>query len=406
MSKGNMLLGNARGSVGDVTFQVLGGQQIAKKKSTQPKNPRTVSQMMQRAVFASAVQFFSRGQQNFFQFAFENKDAKLSDYNAFMSINAKMGVPMSPEMLSNPLCPAIGKFQMSKGSLTAPETSINDAAAITTIGLALGAGDKSYTTVGELSADLVGISGYAAGDIMTLVYIESQAKVGTPTDPIDLSAVEYPASWSIKQFIIKTDDETALADLGISAAAIAGVVAITLEGISTTGAAAVCCVHSRNTQNGLKVSSTMLTLNAVAEGILALGQAPEWTEQANPALWKASQLAILQGGASFKSAPAPRGKISIDFPYSLENKYYDLEQVGTWEGYTEEQIKNLKFSAVFPDEEKRASLDPSYNSMEQGWQFTFEDSEAAESVDMILCDDGDIIIFKQNYLQVVLYWDA
>lgn len=300
MSKGNMLLGNARGSVGDVTFQVLGGQQIAKKKSTQPKNPRTVSQMMQRAVFASAVQFFSRGQQNFFQFAFENKDAKLSDYNAFMSINAKMGVPMSPEMLSNPLCPAIGKFQMSKGSLTAPETSINDAAAITTIGLALGAGDKSYTTVGELSADLVGVSGYAAGDIMTLVYIESQAKVGTPTDPIDLSAVDYPASWDIKQFIIKTDDETPLADLGISAAAVANVVTITLEGISTTGAAAVCCVHSRNSQNGLKVSSTMLTLNAIAESILALGQAPEWTEQANPALWKASAAAILQGGIAEK----------------------------------------------------------------------------------------------------------
>lgn len=343
MSKGNMLLGNARGSVGDVTFQVLGGQQIAKKKSTQPKNPRTVSQMMQRAVFASAVQFFSRGQQNFFQFAFENKDAKLSDYNAFMSINAKMGVPMSPEMLSNPLCPAIGKFQMSKGSLTAPETSINDAAAITTIGLALGAGTKSYTTVGELSADLVGVSGYAAGDIMTLVYIESQAKVGTPTNPIDLSAVEYPASWNIKQFIIKTDDDTALEDLGISAAAIAGVVTLTLEGISTTGAAAVCCVHSRNTQNGLKVSSTLLTLNAIAEGILALGQAPEWTEQANPALWKASQLAILQGGASFKSAPVAGGFTpSAPWHVVITESYADAVTAATFEGLTESYLKALK----------------------------------------------------------------
>ena len=41
MAKGNMLMGYSRGSVGDVTFARIKGQQIARARNRNPKNPKT-----------------------------------------------------------------------------------------------------------------------------------------------------------------------------------------------------------------------------------------------------------------------------------------------------------------------------------------------------------------------------
>lgn len=55
MSKGNMLLGFARGSVGDLTFYRRNTQQITRARSRVVKNPKTLAQQMQRAIMRTAV---------------------------------------------------------------------------------------------------------------------------------------------------------------------------------------------------------------------------------------------------------------------------------------------------------------------------------------------------------------
>ena len=53
MGKGNMFLGQVRGSVGDVTFWVGRGQQISRVRRRQIGNPRSTGQQIQRMIFAS-----------------------------------------------------------------------------------------------------------------------------------------------------------------------------------------------------------------------------------------------------------------------------------------------------------------------------------------------------------------
>lgn len=55
MSKGNMLLGMARGSIGDLTFYRRNAQQITRARSRVVKNPKTLAQQMQRAIMRTAV---------------------------------------------------------------------------------------------------------------------------------------------------------------------------------------------------------------------------------------------------------------------------------------------------------------------------------------------------------------
>lgn len=55
MSKGNMFLGFASGSVGDLTFYRRNAQQITRARSRVVKNPKTLAQQMQRAIMRTAV---------------------------------------------------------------------------------------------------------------------------------------------------------------------------------------------------------------------------------------------------------------------------------------------------------------------------------------------------------------
>lgn len=118
MAKGNFLLGYARGSVGDVTFSRVKGNQVAKARNRNPANPNTIPQAMQRSLFADAVRFYTRGVQNAFKFAFERKLENESDYNAFMRLNVNRGVRIgkSPESMY----PAIGDWLVADGSITPP----------------------------------------------------------------------------------------------------------------------------------------------------------------------------------------------------------------------------------------------------------------------------------------------
>jgi len=53
----NTLIGKSRGSVGNATFTVWKGRNVLKEKSTNPANPRTPAQLLQRAKFSRMVAY-------------------------------------------------------------------------------------------------------------------------------------------------------------------------------------------------------------------------------------------------------------------------------------------------------------------------------------------------------------
>lgn len=299
MAKHNMLLGYARGSVGDVTFSRVKGQQVARARNRQPNNPRTKSQMSQRTIFVSAVEFFRRGSQNLFQFAFENKKATQSDYNAFMSENAKKGIFLMKDMVNNANVPMIGNFTMSKGTLTR-DARIN--AGHMVVGQVGGEFEKTYATIGELSADLKKL-GYADGDIITLVAIN--ADNFTPSASAPVVAGAFAPVWTIKQITLRESSTDAIPTgfeiTGYKSAADGDVIGAEItytEFIDASiGVGAACVIVSRKESDGLKVTNSELIGSTGWKSAVQYGQADAWKD-AVLADWKAADEAILEGSLS------------------------------------------------------------------------------------------------------------
>ena len=55
-----MLLGHARGKVGDLVFSRVNGQQVTRARATEVKNPQTQAQMIQRILLNTVIQAYSR----------------------------------------------------------------------------------------------------------------------------------------------------------------------------------------------------------------------------------------------------------------------------------------------------------------------------------------------------------
>lgn len=266
MSKGNVLLGMARGSVGDIVFSRLKGQQVTRARNRQPANPRTSSQMYQRALFTDAVKFFTRGRRNLFQFAFENKKENESDYNAFMRENAKRGVVISKAAFDNYGYPALGNFILSKGTLP-PSGSV-----LTTTGMRIektipATTTPAVVTLGDVSSIFIDGVDILDGDILTFVTIVVNDNTNVPS----VDGVGGNTEWVINQIQLDANSTQPLSDYGVSASALPpdeGVsfveVAQNIDTIINTSIVAGAVIHSRNTANGVRVSTEELALNAAA----------------------------------------------------------------------------------------------------------------------------------------------
>lgn len=86
MSKGNMLLGHARGKVGSLVFSRVNGKQVTRSRAEVVKNPRTTAQFIQRVFLNTAAQAYSFGK-TIFDHSFEGKTAGQECMSEFMSKN-------------------------------------------------------------------------------------------------------------------------------------------------------------------------------------------------------------------------------------------------------------------------------------------------------------------------------
>lgn len=303
MAKGNMLLGKSRGSVGDVVFSQVKGQQVAKARNRQPANPRTLAQCFQRARFAAAVKFFTRGNQVFYKFAFEGKRQVESDYNAFMRENVRRAPAISKAAFDNYDYPVCAPFIMSKGSLAPVDVQIGEVGAVVSLGVA--APETAPTTIGDLSTLLLTNEQVQAGDIFTLVFISSAYNGTYPSIEADGTG---KTAWVIKQFIVDTTSTDTIGEVtGMAYAAADGIATLTLAAGSAPldgTLFALTCVHSRNTASGLKVSTQELVLNAAASTAYDAMQEDAY-KQSVASSWKTAGKvdmqpeAILQGSIAY-----------------------------------------------------------------------------------------------------------
>lgn len=289
-----MLLGYARGSVGDVTFYRSGGSQRARARNRKPNNPRSSSQITQRAKFASAVKFYKRAVSNFFRFAYQDKKTNESDYNAFMRHNIANAPLISKTAFDKQGYPALGTWVLSYGELQPLNYLAGESNSVIEL-------PATYTaapsTLGQLSQGLIDSGFYEQGDIITVVMIDI---TGSPLPTATPTGV-YTTAWKTAQFRIDYNSSEPLNNIGLGTVTVTQSSGIWMLNFPTHSAFAV--IVSRNTSGGLKVSRSEMIYDAQTG--LALFNAYYDDNYKAEVLqdWKISLDAILQGSLSEMSEP-------------------------------------------------------------------------------------------------------
>lgn len=289
MAKGNLFLSQGRGKVGSVVFSVVKGQQIERVYNPQPANPRTYSQQAQRALLANMTKFYKRGTQNFYKFAFEDRTARESDYNAFARNNMQKGVYFTKELYNNPACPALGSYTLTRGSITHDVQIgiIGDNVAF------LHVFSSNVTTIGQFSAWLVSSQpSLQAGDIFTLVIAESDLQPGNTLRGTT------PPGWVTIQFYIDPTSTETLASVGLTCVedgAVGSGYRIYCEMNAVDRASFAALTFSRDTSSGLKVSNTGMTVSPAGLVLIDWNQG-EYAKLQAAISWGGNPEAFLQGG--------------------------------------------------------------------------------------------------------------
>lgn len=351
MAKGNMFIGNGSGKVGNLVVATRAGEQITRVYQPRVANPKSYSQMVQRAKFANAVKFYKKAVQNFFKFAYEDKKKSESDYNAFMRHNVMNSTLLVKGNVDDAYFPALGRWQMSSGSLPNPfKIEKNN------VGGFVFSNDGFIDfrpTIGQISSTLIG-QGFNAGDIITFVLITS------PVTSLDFdlsnlydSGLKQP-EWLIVQFVVDTKDNRSISQAnfvgsrvgglagfeGNSMIAIGGVIA--WDGDFDDKMAATCCIVTRKTGSGVMATNTTLFGNAIFNKMLSDA---EGTDYENEVLvsWGAKEGAILKGSIATRSGagadsvaglkvdggrpPLTQSPTSGDVTYTITSENGDLKDV-------------------------------------------------------------------------------
>lgn len=178
MSKNNMLLGYARGKVGDLVFARRLGQQTTRAYNSSPKDAKTRSQVTQRVKMANVIAMY-RALKNICNHSFEGLDVGQTSYSAFVKANLTGNkVSLTKEAASFGAC-VVAPYLISRGSLPSIQVEGTGADAVTNI--AVGSLTISATTtIGQLADALVANNaGIEYGDQLTYVSCVQQTDANT-----------------------------------------------------------------------------------------------------------------------------------------------------------------------------------------------------------------------------------
>lgn len=167
MAKGNLFLGTAARSVGDVVMYRREGSQVSRVRVRKIANPKTKAQCRQRAYMAPIPKFFSP-LAVVLERSFEGL-SKAKSYAKFIKVNADKA------RANDWLLPkGIGFFpltyQLSQGTL--PSVLYIYTTEAPGINIQVGTLAETLTTVGQLSQAFVD-AGYLNGDVVTIIGISN-----------------------------------------------------------------------------------------------------------------------------------------------------------------------------------------------------------------------------------------
>lgn len=350
MAKGNMFIGNGSGKVGNLVVSTRAGEQVIRVYQPRVANPKSYSQMLQRAKFANAVKFYKKAVQNFFKFAFEDKKKSESDYNAFMRHNVMNSALLTKVNVDDAYFPALGRWVMSSGSLPNPF----NLEAAESAGFSFdNDGFDGNATIGQISSSLIG-QGFNTGDIITFVLITSPVtSLDFDLSNLNDNSIKQP-EWLIVQFIVDTHDNRSLSQANYIGARYGGLSGyegnslVVAEGkISWDGnfedlMAATCCIATRKAGSGVMASNTTLFGNTNFDKMLS---SAEGTDYENEVLvsWGAKEGAILKGSIATRSTAGADSIVGLkvnggippitqiattgDVTYTITADYGDLKDV-------------------------------------------------------------------------------
>lgn len=165
MAKGNLILGTAGNSIGDVVMYRRDGAQVSRVRVRKVANPRTNAQSAQRSFFAPVAKFFSP-LSSVLERSWEGLN-KSKSYSKFLAENVKLArkngwlLPKGTGFFPLP-------YQLSNGTL--PTISLTYSDSVPGFGMNAEGLTETPTTFGQLSDVFIGL-GYKAGDVVTYVAV-------------------------------------------------------------------------------------------------------------------------------------------------------------------------------------------------------------------------------------------
>lgn len=297
MSKRSLFWSTASGKLGDIVLRTVRGEAIASKYQPKVLNPRSYSQMIVRAQFATAVKFFRHARDNFFKFAFEDKKRNESDYNAFMRYNARRGCIITKYLSDRYSYPAWGnRWLLANGSLPSLDYGwMNTAKAYINVE---GVSSTDKDTIGDFSKKMIDLYGLQNGDYITFVFVVTQYGPGAgPT--IDET---IQPKWYVSQIELDETSAKTFEDYGLIATWEEEDGYISFEKPNEMGdnvAAGFAAIASRVMKDKTLVSSSELIGNDIYNTIVS-NYNQDATIQLNLKSWGATEDAILKGSIANK----------------------------------------------------------------------------------------------------------
>lgn len=242
---------NLIGTLGGNVYYMRRGENVAREKAAFVTNPRTTSQMNQRVRLANLVNFYRANRGWMFKGAFENKPAKWSDYNAFVSRNIKASNVALTKAEANVGACIMDAYKVTDGSLQPLVVSFGSGK----FTIAASGVTASTETIGDLATALILANlGIQAGDQLSFIFMVNKR------DANDIPRLQAYATEVILNPSSTDELPAFLANRVASITPASNAIEITPS--ANSGAAfGLAVIISRTTANGIKVSPAFLVVS-------------------------------------------------------------------------------------------------------------------------------------------------
>lgn len=225
-----MLLGHARGKVGDLVFSRSNGQQVVRARARVVKNPKTEQQIVQRIILNTVAQAYSK-MQPIVNHSFEGVSEGQRSMSRFMRANLdKLRTKIAQEIAAGGSYYDVSAFTPLGTNIFQPNDFVVSAGSLPNVTVQRKEGSSSQAVAilgGTTYGDILNALGLKRGDQLTFMMLKARGQLGAeisfdftriildPTNvdgsPADLStplitdgAVTLPSPRNTGQFTVLT----------------------------------------------------------------------------------------------------------------------------------------------------------------------------------------------------------